>query len=35
MGPWHWNGVEKQAAGRDSNQADYGLVEDFTVVTSK
>lgn len=35
MGPWHWNGVQKQVAGRDYNQVDYGLMEDFTVVTSR
>lgn len=35
MGPWHWNGVQKQAPGCDYNLADYGLMEDFTVITSK
>lgn len=35
MGPWHWNGVQKQASGYDYNLADYGLMEDFTVTTSK
>ena len=35
MGPWHWNGVQKQAPGCDYNLADYGLMEDFNVITSK
>lgn len=35
MGPWHWNGVQKQAPGCDYNLADYGLMEEFTVITSK
>jgi len=34
-GPWHWNGVHHQASGNDYNLFDYGLLEDFTVVTSK
>ncbi|WP_029906928.1 glycosyl hydrolase [Prevotella sp. 10(H)] len=34
-GPWHWNNVQKQAPGIDYNILDYGLMEDFTVVSSK
>ena len=35
MGPWHWNGVQKQLPGCDYNQADYGLMEDFAVMVSE
>lgn len=34
MGPWHWSGVSKQIPGSDYNQADYGLMEDFSVISS-
>lgn len=34
-GPWHWNGVNKQASGCDYYFIDYGLMEDFDVITSK
>lgn len=34
-GPWHWNGVQKQASGNDYYFIDYGLMEDFDVITSK
>ena len=30
-GPWHWNGVQRQAPGNDYNLIDYGLLEDFSV----
>jgi hypothetical protein len=30
-GPWHWNGVHKQAPGHDYDLFDYGLMEDFSV----
>jgi hypothetical protein len=30
-GPWHWNGVQKQAPGRDYDLFEYGLLEDFSV----
>ncbi len=33
-GPWHWNGVHRQDPGSDYNLIDYGLMEDFTVVSS-
>ena len=35
MGPWHWNGVQKQIPGSDYNQSDYGLMEDFTLLMSE
>ncbi len=35
MGPWHWNGVQKQIPGADYNQEAYGLMEDFTVIVSE
>ena len=34
-GPWHWNGVQKQAPGNEYYFMDYGLMEDFDVITSK
>lgn len=34
-GPWHWNGVHKQAPGNEYVLFDYGLMEDFTVFSSK
>ena len=34
-GPWHWDNVHQQASGRDYNLFDYGLIEDFVVVSSK
>lgn len=34
-GPWHWNNVPKQLPGSDYDQRDYGLTEDFEVITSK
>lgn len=34
-GPWHWNNVSKQQPGCDYNLRDYGLTEDFEVVTAK
>jgi len=33
-GPWHWNGVHKQAPGHDYDLIDYGLMEDFSVFMS-
>lgn len=33
-GPWHWNGVSKQAPGSDYYLFDYGLMEDFTIISS-
>lgn len=35
MGPWHWNGVQKQLPGNEYNQSDYGLMEDFTIIQSE
>ena len=34
-GPWHWNSVHRQDPGSDYSLFDYGLMEDFTVVSSK
>lgn len=34
-GPWHWNGVQKQAPGNEYYFMNYGLMEDFDVITSK
>lgn len=34
-GPWHWNGVSKQAPGCDYELHDYGLMDDFSVVSSE
>ncbi len=34
-GPWHWNGVHKQAPGSEYNVLDYGLMEDFSVYSSR
>ncbi len=34
-GPWHWNNVHRQISGNDYNLVDYGLMENFSVVTSK
>lgn len=34
-GPWHWNGVHRQDPGNDYNLLDYGLMEDFIVVSYK
>ena len=34
-GPWHWNGVHKQAPGSSYNLFNYGLMEDFEVISSK
>lgn len=32
-GPWHWNGVQRQAPGCDYNLIDYGLMDDFNVLS--
>ncbi len=34
-GPWHWDGVHKQAHGSDYNLANYGLMENFSVYSSR
>jgi len=34
-GPWHWNNVQKQIPGSDYDLFDYGLMDDFTVKSSK
>ncbi len=34
-GPWHWNSVHRQDPGSDYNLVNYGLMEDFSVVSSK
>lgn len=34
-GPWHWNGVHTQAPGSDYGLIDYGLMEDFSVFSSR
>ncbi|MDR2130414.1 MAG: hypothetical protein LBP56_04505 [Odoribacteraceae bacterium] len=34
-GPNHWNGVHRQDPGSDYNLFDYGLMEDFMVVSHK
>lgn len=34
-GPWHWNGVHRQEPGKDYLLFDYGLMEDFAVISSK
>lgn len=34
-GPWHWNNVQKQVSGKEYDLSDYGLMEDFTVMSSK
>ncbi len=34
-GPWHWNGVKKQLPGSDYDLMDYGLTEDFVILSSE
>ena len=33
-GPWHWNNIRQQIPGNEYNMFDYGLMEDFVVVSS-
>lgn len=35
VSPWQWKGIAEPVSGKDYQQLDYGLMEDFTVETSK
>ena len=34
-GPWHWSNINNRISGNEYNLFDYGLMEDFIVISSK